>query len=82
MVYLPPIDRYWAVIKLETGAVAWTDLDPTTTRWTRRPLVQSGAIPSLSGGNTLVRRRMLWMPKLHAALFLGSADKNISAYRF
>jgi len=43
---------------------------------------QAGAIPALSDAKTLVRRRMLWMPKLHAILFLGSADKNISVYRF
>jgi hypothetical protein len=83
MVYVPPLDRYWVVIKLKTGKVGWYELDPTTaTNWTLRPLMQTGTIPALSGGNTLVRRRMLWMPKLHAVLFLGSADKNIMVYRF
>jgi hypothetical protein len=39
---------------------------------TLRPLpTQAGAIPALSDAK-----------KLHAILFLGSADKNISVYRF
>ncbi|UQA60553.1 hypothetical protein [Polyangium aurulentum] len=82
MVYVPPLGRYWVAVRLKTGALGWFELDPTTSPWTLRPLVQDGPIPALSDGKTLVRRRMLWMPKLHAVLFLGSADTNIRVHRF
>lgn len=82
MVYVPPLGRYWVAVRVKTGALGWFELDPTTSPWTLRPASQDSGFPSLSDGKTLVRRRMLWMPKLHAVIFLGSGDKNIRVYRF
>lgn len=83
LVYIPPLNRYWLVPKMKaTGQIGWMEVDPTTAPWTLRPLAPMGAVPSLSGTNTLIRRRMVWMPGLNAVVWLGSADKNISIYRF
>ncbi|APR79746.1 Hypothetical protein A7982_05093 [Minicystis rosea] len=84
MVYVPPLNRYWVAVKDKSGSLAWFELDPTTTpAWTfGRMTAQAGAVPALSSGSTVMRRRMIWMPKLHALLFMGSADKNITLYRF
>ena len=81
MVYIPPLDRYWVATRTKEGKLGWFELNPTTEPWTLRPLVQNGTTPELDG-HTQVRRRMLWMPKLHAMVFLGSGTKNIMVYRF
>jgi hypothetical protein len=81
MVYIPPLDRYWVAARNKEYKLGWFELNPTTEPWTLRPLVQDGTTPTL-GDHTLVRRRMLWMPKLHAIVFLGAGTKNIMVYRF
>jgi hypothetical protein len=81
MVYVPPLNRYWTVAALKTGALVWLELDPTTAPWTLRPLTQTGAVPVLSNNCPYVRRRMMWVPSMNAVLFLGSADKNITLYK-
>ncbi|MDI1446799.1 hypothetical protein [Polyangium sp. 6x1] len=81
MVYIPPLDRYWVAARTKEGKLGWFELNPTTEPWTLRPLVHDGTLPTLDG-STLVRRRILWMPKLDALVFLGSGTKNIMVYRF
>ena len=81
MVYVPSLNRYWTVLPAQAGGVIWCELDPTTTPWTLRPLVQTGAVPALDGNAIVIRRRMMWMPSLGAVAFLGSANKNISLYK-
>lgn len=80
MVYVPPLDRYWTVLELKAGGVAWCELDPTTTPWTLRPLVHEGAVPALSSSR-IVRRRMAWMPDLSAVVFFGSADRDVGVFK-
>ena len=80
MVFVPPLNRYWLNMKLN-NSMTWCELDPTTTPWTLRPINHTGAVPSLTGGRTLIRRRMMWMPSLGAIAFLGSASNNISIYK-
>ncbi|MGC4115503.1 MAG: hypothetical protein QM765_13050 [Myxococcales bacterium] len=83
MVYIPVLDRYWVAMRTKAGEVGWYELDPTTTPWTFRALApQAGIVPALDGGSTLIRRRMVWMPSMSAVVFLGSASKDISLYRF
>ena len=81
MVFVPPLNRYWSVTRSVSGGYKWCELDPTTTPWTLRPLTHANAFPTLSGGNTLVRKRMLWWPAMNAVVWLGSADKNIQIYK-
>lgn len=81
MVFVPSLNRYWTVLPAQAGGVIWCELDPTTTPWTLRPLVQTGAVPALDGNAIVIRRRMMWMPSLGAVAFLGSANKNISLYK-
>jgi hypothetical protein len=81
MVYVPPLNKFWTVLKLKTGALQWAELDPTTTPWTLRPLNHTGAVPSLTYASVNVRRRMMWVPSLNAVVFLGSADRNVTVFK-
>lgn len=76
--YIPSRNRYWLLTKTAAGAMAFFEIDPTTTPWTIRRMSFTGAVPQAAA---LPKRRLIYWPALNAVTLTDVAGKDISLYR-
>lgn len=78
--YIPPLRKYW-FIQL-TSFSSYTsrifEIDPSTTPWTMRPLVQTGAQMSI---HWVIGRKMAYLSALNAVMFINDGDSMMYLHK-
>jgi hypothetical protein len=84
LVYVPPINRYWAWARFADGVVHPVEINPETIPWTISALTQIGSLVpiNVTAKDGHPTAKPMWFPDLNAVVFMNTNEDRIAVYRF